>query len=531
MSKFNHARITAQPTSPITTTRLAGATTHQGGQAFARDAKSELFVLAVANMVNERTTYETGNHRDQRFEQLCATVAVDDLDWMARFIPWLRDTANMRSAAEVAAAVAAKTFAEKGLPGGRGLISAACQRADQPGEILARWLTVVGKAVPFNVKKGLADAARRLYNQTSALKYDTPSHGVRFADVLELCHPRGRTGAQDALFTWLLDRRPGKQRKVGGRDVPVPGALKTVTAHQRVRTEAAQDPTVLTQAATLDAAGITWEQALSSAGKHVDKRALWEAKIPSMGYMALLRNLRNFDEAGVGDDVAEAVGKRLSDPAAVAASRQFPFRFLSAYQAAPSLRWAWPLEQALNHSLANIPTLTGRTLILVDRSGSMFANLSERSTATWADTAALFGTALALRCERFTLAQFGSTSEDVVLHEGESVLRAVSRFKNMGGTYYLAALDRHFNGHDRVVTITDEQYAPTVRYFRTYAAPVAVDDIVPASTPMYTWNLTGYRYGGSASGAPGRHTFAGLTDAGFSAISMLEAGASGRWPF
>jgi len=531
MSKFNHARISAQPTSPIQATRATGVTNHQGGDAFERDAKSELFVLAVANMVNERTFYESGGHRDERFEKLCAAVALDDLDWMARFIPWLRDTANMRSASEVAAAVAAQALAAKSMPGARGLISAACQRADQPGEILARWLTVVGKTVPMSVKRGLADAARRLYNQKSALKYDTPSHGVRFGDVLELCHPRPTDHVQDALFAWLLDRRPGKRRKVGGRAVDVPKVLKTVTANRRVRAEAALDPTVLTQASALDAAGITWEQALSQAGKDVDKAALWEAKIPSMGFMALLRNLRNFDEAGVSDAVAAEVGKRLSDPEQVARSRQFPFRFLSAYRAAPSLRWAWPLEQALNHSLANIPALYGRTLILVDQSGSMFQNVSDQSSVAWSDTAALFGAALALRSEKFKLVQFGSTSEDVPLHEGESVLRAVTRFRPMGGTYLVAALDQHFNGHDRVVVITDEQFASTVQYYRTYARPVVVDDIVPKSTPIYTWNLAGYRYGGTGAGRPGRHTFAGLSDAGFSVISMLESGENGHWPF
>jgi hypothetical protein len=482
-------------------------------------------------MVAERTFYESASFRDERFEQLCAAVAVEDFDWMSRFIPWLRDTANMRSASEVAAAVAAQALAAKHMPGARTLISAACQRADQPGEILARWLTVVGKTVPMGVKRGLADAARRLYNQKSALKYDTPARGVRFGDVLELCHPRPVNHVQDALFTWLLDRRPGKRRKVGGRTVNVPNVLQTVTAHRRVRAEAASDPSILTQAAVLDDAGITWEQALSQAGKDVDKRALWEAKIPSMGYMALLRNLRNFDEAGVSDTVAEAVGKRLSDPEQVARSRQFPFRFLSAYRAAPSLRWAWPLEQAINHSLGNIPGLHGRTLILVDQSGSMFAHISKDSSVAWADTAALFGTALALRSEKFKLVQFGSSSEDVPLYEGESVLRAVARFRNLGGTHMMAALDQHFNGHDRVVIITDEQFAPSINYYRTYARPVTVDDIVPASTPIYTWNLAGYRYGGTGSGKPGRHTFAGLSDAAFSVISMLESGARGEWPF
>jgi len=62
---------------------------------------------------------------------------------------------------------------------------------------------------------------------------------------------------------------------------------------------------------------------------------------------------RNFDEAGVPDHVAEQVAARLADPAQVAASRQLPMRFLSAYRAAPSLRWAAALERAPAASLAS----------------------------------------------------------------------------------------------------------------------------------------------------------------------------------
>ena len=90
-----------------------------------------------------------------------------------------------------------------------------------------------------------------------------------------------------------------------------------------------------------------------------------------MGYMALLRNLRNFDEAGVPDDVAERVAAKLADPDEVARSRQFPFRFLAAYEQAPSLRWGHALDTALQLSLANLPALPGRSLILVDTSASM----------------------------------------------------------------------------------------------------------------------------------------------------------------
>jgi TROVE domain len=87
-----------------------------------------------------------------------------------------------------------------------------------------------------------------------------------------------------------------------------------VRANARLRAAAAADPAVLLDPDALRRAGMTWEDALSLAGPAVDKGALWTAMIPSMGYMALLRNLRNFDEAGVSDVVAATVAAKLADP-------------------------------------------------------------------------------------------------------------------------------------------------------------------------------------------------------------------------
>lgn len=251
--------------------------------------------------------------------------------------------------------------------------------------------------------------------------------------------------------------------------------------------------------------------------------AAWEAVIPSMGAMALLRNLRNFDQAGVSDAVAARVAAKISGPEAVARSRQFPFRYLAAYQHAPSLRWAYPLEQALGHSLANVPALPGRTLVLVDRSGSMWTPLSDRSKLNRADAAAVFGAALALRAEQADLVQFGTTSEAVRCRRGESVLKVLERFGHLGGTYTAEAVKKHYRGHDRVLIVTDEQAA-----YGHGGDPTAE---VPSTVPVYTWNLVGYRVGHAPSGTANRHTFGGLTDGAFRMVSLIEAGLDADWPW
>ena len=247
---------------------------------------------------------------------------------------WLSSkvTKNMRSASLVGAAEATRALLAAKLPGGRQLVASVLQRADEPGEMLAYWTGRYGRAIPKPVKRGIGDAIGRLYTEYALLKYDTASKGFRFADVLDLVHPSPAAPGQGELFKHALDRRHG-------RDGEAPEALAMVRNNAVLRAHVADDPTDLLNTDLLKAAGFTWEDALSLAGDRLDKARLWSALIPTMGYAALLRNLRNFDQAGVPDEVAEQVAKRLTDPEQVARSRQFPFRFLAAHQAAPSRRW------------------------------------------------------------------------------------------------------------------------------------------------------------------------------------------------
>ncbi|MEU4423150.1 TROVE domain-containing protein [Actinoplanes sp. NPDC024001] len=504
MGKFNKTAVRTAASSP--------AYTHEGGLGAARDPKSELFLLAVANMAAERTYYESADERDARFASLAGEVAVSDPQWTAGFLGWLRTGANMRSASLVGAVEATRALLAAGRPGGRQLISSVLQRADEPGELLAYWIARHGRAVPKPVKRGLADAVQRLYTEFSLLKYDTASKGFRFADVIDLVHPTAASPAQGDLFRHALDRRHHRPFD------PAP-SLEMISRNAALRSAPVES---LLDPEALRAAGLTWEDALSLAGSRLDKARLWTALIPTMGYMATLRNLRNFDEAGVSDEVAARVAARLADPEQVARSKQFPFRFLAAHRAAPSLRWGHALDRALTASLANVPVLPGRTLVLVDRSGSMFGTFSRRSELTNADAAAIFGAAVAMRNHgRADLVQFGSGSGRITVGAGESLLRVVDRFGNLGGTNTLAAVQRWYAGHDRVLIVTDEQ---------AHAGQTDPGSAIPPSVPLYTWNLVGYRAGHGPSG-PRRHTFGGLTDAAFRLVPLLEASARGSWPW
>jgi hypothetical protein len=537
MSKYNRGTVAVTGRGPLATEAVSSGKTHEGGTGYARDVKSELFLRASASFAGEDSFYEAAAVRDDRLRELVHGLAVteDGFAWLGGFLPWLRGEGNIRTAPLLLAAETVRARLAKGLRGGnRQLVSAVLQRADEPGEMLAYWTSRYGRAVPKPVKRGIADAIGKLYSEYALLKYDTASHGFRFADVIELAHPSA-DGWRGDLFKYALDRRHN-------REDAIPSSLSMIQANAYLRARAVEEPEALLDAGLLKAAGMTWEDALSLAGSRVSKKDLWSALGPSMGYMALIRNLRNMDEAGVSDDVAGHVAARIADPAQVAKSRQLPFRFLSAYLHAPSLRWGHTLEKALDASLGNIPDLPGRTLVLIDTSGSMGSPMSGKSKVPMVQAAALFGLALAMKnpgtAEVWGFAD-GQFRVDQI-RPGLSVLKATEAFcQQVGraghGTQIEAAVRATYAGHDRVAIFTDMQTFPEQSrrpgYYAYSYGPGNVAAAVPAHIPVYGFNLAGYTHSAMPVGQGNRHELGGLTDATFRLIPLIERGLAADWPW
>lgn len=550
MTAFNRKNTRSAAFSPIKTKATATTRTFNGAPGFERDAKSDLFLLAAGAFFGQDAFYESGNDSADRFRALVSINTAQDPSWTARFLAWLRGEGNIRTGAIVGAVEYARTLQEITKTAGeptpvheshtaRAVVRSVLQRADEPGEMLAYYTSRYGRSVPIAIKRGIADAivgwraVKPLYSEYTALKYDTPSHGWRFADVLEIVHPTGEhpevKGTHLAnLFQWLMDRRHNRDGDPGELE------LGMVRRNAVLRSVVQKEPGFLLDADGLKEAGMTWEDALSLAGDRVDKARLWEAMIPSMGYMARLRNLRNFDQAGVSDAVALKLAAELADPKEVAKSRQLPMRFLSAYRAAPSLRWGYALETALEYSLQNVPEIKGRTLILVDTSGSMHSPFSKDGTLMRWDAATIFGLALARRAQNADVVSFSGgwysrdASKVFPTVQGESLLKSLDRWKNGGyfiggGTDTTGAVQRHYGGHDRVVILTDEQ--------ANFHGGGDVTAAVPKDRMVYTFNLAGYSRGHAPSGSGTRHTFGGLTDAAFRLIPTIERGRNADWPF
>ncbi len=478
-------------------------------------------------MVGEDTFDERAADRDARFVDLVQTVTAIEPGVHRRrrsdagkvgLAQYLRETLLMRSAAVVMAA----EYVAAGGPGGRSVIARALQRADEPAELLGYWMANNGRNLPMPVKRGVADAVRRLYTERAALRYDGLSRQIRMADVIELTHPSPRDDRQSALFRYLLDRRHRDDAVADPAVLPVLAAAEElndgIPIGERRQVLRTRGPEALAEA------GWSWERLSGWLPDGMDAEA-WEAVIPSMGVMALVRNLRNFDQAGISESAIEAVIAKITDPREVARARLFPYQVWAAYRHAPSDNWKRALGRTLDHTVASIPQLDG-TLVVIDTSGSMQATVSRRSTMSRVEVAAVMAMATAKRASNVDVAIYGQSNALVRQLDGTSVLAGVDKVVQSVGSVGHAtnghtAIARWYDPkrHRRVVMFTDDQQRD--------AGQVRLDH-VPL---IYTFNLAGYRPSALRPASSGRYTLGGFTDATFTAIEVLEGGRHAAWPF
>ncbi|PYY01190.1 MAG: TROVE domain-containing protein, partial [Acidobacteria bacterium] len=199
----------------------------------------------------------------------------------------------------------------------------------------------------------------------------------------------------------------------------------------------------------------TWEVALSSGA---DKREAWERLLRErkLGGLALLRNLRNVREVGVDEALVVSAIRSMNT------ARVLPFRFLAAARYAP--KWEEALEQAMLKCVAETEKLPGKTIILVDVSGSMTAPLSRRSEMQRTDAA--YGLAVLLReiAEKVGVYSFSDGLEEVPARRGFALRDAIDKSQAHSSTRLGKAVEllNHLEDYDRLIVITDEQAHDTV---------------------------------------------------------------------
>lgn len=280
------------------------------------------------------------------------------------------------------------------------------QRPDELCEFLAIYWKDGKVPLSKQVKRGLAEAFIK-FNAYQLAKYNRDG-AIKLRDVLFLVHAKPKNDEQAAVWKQLVDGT-----------LPAPD---------------------------------TWEVALSDGA---DKRETFERLIAEnkLGYMALLRNLRNMQQAGVS--INTVLGPLLEG---AAQSKALPFRFVSAARAVPA--WEPVIDQAMQAALGTMDKLPGKTVVMVDVSGSMSEKLSAKSDLTRMDAACALAALVRGISDDCRIISFSNGVVEVPPRNGMALIDAINRSQTHAGTYLGAALENvktQIPDADRIIVVTDEQ--------------------------------------------------------------------------
>ena len=374
--------------------------THEGAPARAISPELQLRRSVLACLLWESQFYEDGIEIAGRIAELVPKVQAEKV---AALAVEASEQMKLRHAPQLLVREMARITTH------RGLVAETLERVIQRADELAEFVAIYWKdgRVPLSkqVKKGLA-AAFPKFDEYQLAKYDRGGP-IKLRDVLFLCHAKPRDDKQAAVWKKLIWGRM----------------------------------------ATPD----TWEVALS-ATEGRGKRETWQRLLAEnkLGALALLRNLRNLRDAGVDETLV------LTALRAMNTQRVLPFRFLAAARHAP--QWEDVLEGAMLSSIASQEKLAGKTVLLVDVSGSMTAALSRRSEMQRTDAA--YGLAILLReiGERVSVFSFSDRLVEVPARRGFALRDAIDQSQPHSRTQLGSAVEQlNRERYDRLIIITDEQ--------------------------------------------------------------------------
>jgi 60 kDa SS-A/Ro ribonucleoprotein len=381
-----------------------GARTHEGAPARHISEELQLRRSVLACMLWENQFYEDGIEIAGRIAELVPKVQAERV---AALAVEAREQMKLRHAPLLLVREMARHKTH------RGLVAETLERVIQRADELCEFVAIYWKdgRVPLSgqVKKGLA-AAFPKFDEYQLAKYDRGGP-IKLRDVLFLCHAKPRDEVQAGVWKKLIWGR-----------LAVPD---------------------------------TWEVALSAsgAGNGATKRDAWTRLLQEnkLGALALLRNLRNLREAGVDEKLVLAALEGMNT------QRVLPYRFLAAARYAP--QWEPVLETAMLKCVASQQKLTGKTVLLIDVSGSMIAPLSCRSEMLRTDAA--YGLAVLLReiGERMAVYSFSDNLVEVPARRGFALRDAIDASQRHNGTYLGKAVQQlnQKERYDRLIVITDEQ--------------------------------------------------------------------------
>ena len=425
MTRYNETT-KGKGTSFSLTKRADATENYEGALSFKpSNERLELFQRVVTCFFGEPKFYEKADDSYKILKEITERVAKEDPDFVLRLSIATRKLFNLRSVSMYLLCAVANVHPSHPLT--YRAVAKVISRVDELTEIIAMNNALYprkkrrGKlSLPQSIKKGVALAFNK-FNEYQFAKYNRQT-AIKLKDALILTHPKPKDEGKAKLFKGILE-----------------DTLKVPD---------------------------TWEVVTSTKGSTTET---WTEILPKMPIMAFVRNLRNLLQKDV--DITDKIAK-LKNPEIIMKSRMLPFRFYQAWIELNKLgshkhkkKATDFLEYCVTQSVVNLPKWEGKTLVLVDLSGSMRQPVSQRSEFMCNGISSLFGALIheMLGDKQAVIVPFASDFKALNLDRVPSVLKKANEIEKCGiygGTYahkpinHMTGLNYEF---DRIVVLSDQE--------------------------------------------------------------------------
>jgi len=460
MSKFNNKN------EGISTKNLAN------GNAYKESPKLELISLLLTSFVND-TFYESKEFNLARLRDL---IDVNDKEFVAKAAIYARNEFGMRSITHVVAAEIANKV--RGVNWTKGFFDKVTRRVDDMTEIVSYYFNNYDKKLPMALKKGLSRAFNK-FSDYHISKYMAKNKEVKLIDLVNLTHPIPTDKNKKSL------------------NFLVKGSLKNEDTWETKLTQAGQ-------------------KAENQEEKNENKKEAWKQLLNEnkLGYFALLKNIRNI--VYQAPECIDILCKQLINEKAIKNSLIMPVRFIVAYNQLVNIDGIRSrdvidaLNTAVEISLSNTPKFEGKTLIVLDTSGSMGGQP--------ATIGSLFASTL-YKTNDSDFITFSDESNYQVLNHKDSLFTIADSINFVcGGTNFHSIFEKADKAYERIIILSDMQgwigsYTP-VNSYNKYCEKYNCRPYI------YSFDLSGY----GTTQFPENNIFciAGFSDKVFDLMSILE---------
>lgn len=471
MAKFNSKSITTP-----------NAASYEGGSVYEKNAAEEWLNFLMSSYIEDRY-YEKSSFQLQRFENLTIGMIIDyGAEFVAKAANFARNELGMRSAAQyVAAMLNPFKFNDK-----RIFYRNFCHRPDDIAEVFAAVKSKKEKRSHAMVR-GFGDYLSSV-NSYSLGKYKMNNHDFNMYDIINITHAHS-----DVIDAYKA------------------GTLKTPD---------------------------TWETAISGAKDEESRKIEWVRLVEEkkLGYLALIRNLRNILSCNVSQRwIDNTLVPQIENEYAIRKSMIFPYQIYCAYQniETHNIAVVYALSNAFRIALVNnMPTLQGKSVVLLDVSGSMNTPISKNSKITIREVGAVYAICIMLTSEDSDFIKFGSNAKKHKINRLNNIFEEIDRMQandDLGfGTeiepaYYL--IDKKY---DRIILISDMQIMNGVNWCYGRSGKTCYQEYCKqfGRTPIYSFDLGNYHTQTDNPNNPDVHLCTSLSEKTLKFINFLEDGKS-----